>query len=143
MNILANLKLTSTKREVTHNPAITRRENLVERLKEQAELAAAINEGKPFRFTRKMFETDETTGERRQVEKVKRVRPWFWTDKAGKSFFEVRYGNKALELGKDKKAIEVETPDKLPEVIETVMKAVSAGELDKAMEAAIIRRKKQ
>ncbi|MBE0533306.1 MAG: hypothetical protein IH626_20995 [Rhodospirillales bacterium] len=142
MTILANLKLTNSKRHATYDPVLGRREALANRLKEQRELAAAISSGQPFRFTRKIFETNAETGERMQVEKTKRVRPWFWTDKDGTCFFEVRYCNKALDLGKDKKAIEVEAPEKLPEIIDTVTQAVMAGELDKAIDAAIIRRKK-
>ena len=58
-------------------------------------------------------------------------------------YFEVRYGNKALELAKGKAAIGVGETKDLLVVIDTVISAVEAGELDDLlMEVKKVGRKK-
>ena len=49
--------------------------------------------------------TDDETGERKLVEKPKKVRQWFW-DNGGVWLFQIRYGTNVLELAKGKPTIE-------------------------------------
>ncbi len=50
---------------------------------------------------------------------------------------ELRYGNKPITIADNKSTIEVGAMDKLPKVIDMVIEAVSAGELDKVLKAAL------
>jgi hypothetical protein len=49
----------------------------------------------------------------------------------------VRYGARALELSKGKRAIAISSPALLPGAINTLIAAVKAGELDAGIDAAI------
>lgn len=140
MAVLTKLKLSDTKRDATRNPVAIRRQKLIDKLGEQAKLANGLINGETVGFTRMVNEKDAETGARKQVEKPKRVRQWFWHNLDGAWFLEVRFGNKVLDLGKGQQAIEVGEKEKLPATIETVVAAVKAGELDKAMEGAARRR---
>ena len=50
-------------------------------------------------------------------------------------------GVKALAITGDKSTIEIGTLDKLPKIIETIIEAVKAGELDKQLNAAMAERR--
>ena len=53
----------------------------------------------------------------------------------------MRYGAKALPIAKDRSAIEVASLDKLPLVLNTLIKAVDAGELDTQLASVASERK--
>ena len=78
MAYLTKLKLTDTKRERTVDPFMRRREKLMEKLDEQRNTAARAIEGKPYLPTKQAWVTDDETGERKLIEKPKKVRQWFW-----------------------------------------------------------------
>ena len=69
------------------------------------------------------------------VQQPKRVRPWWRQDAAGNVVFAVLYGAQKVEFEKGKAAIAVGKKEKLIATIETVVEAVSAGELDAALAA--------
>ncbi len=73
--------------------------------------------------------------ERRQVEKQQRVRPWWRADGAGHLVFSVFYGTKPIEFEKGKAGIAVASKDKLPALIDALIGAAKAGELDALMAA--------
>ena len=50
-------------------------------------------------------------------------------------------GAKALAIADGKSTIEIGTLDKLPKIIETIIEAVKAGELDKQLNAAMAERR--
>jgi len=142
MATLTKLKLTSANRKpVEETPEQRMRNQLLEHLREQLEMARALNEGRVFKAMRTVRQKDEA-GNSVSVEREKRLRPWYWHDLDGKWFLELRHSNVVLALGKDQNAIEAGTKDKLVPTIETVMEAVKAGELDEAMKAALATRKK-
>jgi Family of unknown function (DUF6641) len=68
--------------------------------------------------------------ERRQVEKKQTVRPWWRAGASGNVVFCVYYGTKPIEFEKGKPAIAVSSRDKLPALIDTLIAAAKAGELD-------------
>ncbi|MDA1023551.1 MAG: hypothetical protein O2817_09455 [Proteobacteria bacterium] len=129
MAYLNKLKLTDTKRERTIDPVMRRREKLLEKLGEQREAAAHAIEGKPYLPTKQAWVTDDDTGERKLIEKSKKVRQWFW-ESGGVWFFQIRYGAKGLELAKGKPTIEAGEKTKLLEIIDLCLNAVKDGELD-------------
>jgi hypothetical protein len=143
MTVLTKLKLTNAKREVIYDPVLARRQKLMDKLGEQVKLAAALIAGETARFTYIVTVKDSDTGERKQVEKEKRVRSWFWHDLDGKWFLEIRFGNKVVDLGKNRAAIEVGDKENLVATIETVIGAVKDGELDEPVTAIAGKRNKQ
>ncbi|MCH8207491.1 MAG: hypothetical protein IIA62_00280 [Nitrospinae bacterium] len=68
-------------------------------------------------------------GNQKTVTVPKRVKEWFYCV-SDKWYFEVRYGNRLLELAAGKPVIEVPKKERLVGVIETVIKATESGELD-------------
>ena len=76
------------------------------------------------------------TGEKVMTEKKQRVMPWWNAQPSGSCVFFVRAGWKPIEFEKGKAAIAVPSLDKLPSVIDTVISAVRAGELDEQLAQA-------
>ena len=91
--------------------------------------------------TRFKFVTDSETGETKRVEVQKQLRRWWWKDEDDQVNLTLRYGNKPLAITGDKSTIEIGTLDKLPKIIETIIEAVKAGELDKQLNAAMAERR--
>ncbi|MNW00026.1 hypothetical protein D3C71_1954710 [compost metagenome] len=81
-------------------------------------------------------------GVRVEVETAKRVRQGWFTDGNGKVYFAIRYAGKAIEFAKDKNAIEAGELSALPKVIDTLVEAVRAGELDTQLITAAVERGK-
>lgn len=119
------------------------RAKLIDRLAEQKELAEADLKGEQLTKTRIKFVKDDTTGETTRIEVPKQIRRWWWKDETDAVMLVIRYGNKPVHITKDKSTIEVGTMDKLPQVIDTVIEAVKAGELDKALKAALGERRRK
>lgn len=128
--ILSSLRVIA-RPEKSNTPSIdSKRLKLIKRLEQQKELAICRAANKPFTVTKDKWETDKQTGERTRVRREVAVRPWFY-DNNGHYFLEVKVGIKTIELEKGKHAIEVGALEKLPDIIETVIRAVEAGELDR------------
>ena len=142
MSHLTKLKLTDKIRtDVEINPEDALRNKLITRLLEQKELVEADLKGELISKTRFKFVTDSETGESKRVEVQKQLRRWWWNDEDGQVMLTLRYGNKPLAITGDKSTIEIGTLDKLPKIIETIIEAVKAGELDKQLNAAMAERR--
>ena len=127
MSNLKSLAFTTVPK-TENSPVYYRRNKLIERLEEQKALA---NDPAHARLTRKWQTKD---GERVMIEKKTPVRPWWKTDDKGQVIFSVLVGYKPLEFEKGKGGVVVGSPDKLPPVIDTLVAAVRAGELDSLLE---------
>jgi Family of unknown function (DUF6641) len=110
------------------NPVLARRAKLVSRLEDQIALARDPNYAHTQR--RRVKGEDGTV---RVVDVPRVVRPWWRTDSAGALVFSARYGFKPIEWEKGKSGIAVPSKDKLENVIETLIAAVQAGELDEIL----------
>ena len=77
-------------------------------------------------------------GHSTQIEVQKRVSPWFWSDN-NKTYVQIRYGTRVLELQKGKNTIECAGPDDLLKNLGIVKTAVANGELDSVIEAASVK----
>jgi hypothetical protein len=75
-------------------------------------------------------------GARQATTKQQAVRPWWKTDPSGRVVMSVKLGAKPIEFEKGKAGIVVPSKDKLPTVIDTLIAAVRAGELDKLFSQA-------
>jgi hypothetical protein len=121
------------------DPVKRARDKVVESLFEQKHAAEAKLAGQHYAPTHIVTRKNEA-GERIQLEQRKRFRNGWFENAAGQSFFALRYAGKAIELAKGKNAIEVGEFAKLPEIIDTLIGAVNAGELDVQLAAAAAER---
>src|SRR4029079_7304480 len=72
----------------------------------------------------------KVNGERQAPKKQQAVRPWWKTGPSGQVVMSVKFGSKPVEFEKGKAGIVVGTKEKLPSVIDALIAAVRAGELD-------------
>ena len=136
MSSLVNLKLVSAKRPVQLAPIVQRRNKLSNYIWEQLELARANADGKNFIPTRLRTLVNKETGEKSLVEQPKRVKQAWFVAENGKVCLQLRYGTRVIDLAKGKNSIEVGSGAELIAVLETVKRAVEAGELDAQIELA-------
>jgi hypothetical protein len=126
MPVLKNLTLTAlpTRR---HDPVAIRRAKLIERLEDQKRLLAEPS------YVRTVQSWTGKGDQRRQVEKQQKVRPWWRLDGSGHVVFALYHGAKPIEFEKGKAGIAVQSRDKLPALIDALVSAVQAGELDELL----------
>ena len=138
-NILNTLKLTAARKSRAQPDVVKRRNKLLQKLTEQRELAAALEQGQHYAPKRLRSLRDADTGARVGKEVAVRIKPWFWTGEKGECLLAINYGSKQIELQKGKTAIDVGTAENLVTVLETVITAVKNGELDVQIEAASVK----
>ena len=143
MSVLKTLKL--GKAAPTPVPADAKgraRAKVVAHLEQQKALLAAQLEGKAFEATRPVYRTNDA-GERVRVMQPVHVRRDWFEDGAGTVHFMVRYGSKPLPLDKaGSTSVEVGGLDQLAGVIDALLAAVRAGELDAQLATAAQERSK-
>jgi hypothetical protein len=110
------------------NPILDRRARVIVRLEEQKLILKDPNYTRTVRTWVK-----KDGGERVMVEKRQRVTPWWRQHPNGSYALFVRSGLKPIEFEKGKTAIAVPSIDKLPSVIDTLITAIRAGELDQQL----------
>jgi len=103
------------------DPITDRREKVITKLEEQKSLLADPT------FTR--------TVQKRSGAVQKKVAKWWITGANGSATFFVRFGHGQIEFAKGKAGISVPSLDALPAVIDTLITAAQAGELDAQMAA--------
>ena len=134
---LSSLKITNVVRQITTNTNEFRKNKLLKKLDEQISLATAQKNGELFTVKR-LKNVKDGNGNSTQIEVVKRVSPWFWTDN-NKTFVQIRYGTRVLELQKGKNTIETASADDLVKTLAIVKSSVANGELDSVIEAASVK----
>ena len=107
----------------TKSPLEARRMKTIERLQEQKQLLADPN------YVRVVKKWATVDGQKQLVEKQRRVYRWWRTAANGSLVFFVRLGGKPMEFDKGKSGIAVQSVEKLPGVIDTLIAAVRSGEL--------------
>ncbi|GGD87083.1 hypothetical protein GCM10011515_03210 [Tsuneonella deserti] len=135
VSILKTLKLAAA---APANPGASEfgfRDKLLCYLNEQKALAEAEIAGTRFTATRKVTRTNEA-GEKVRVDAPRQVRKGWFTDGSGKMFFQLRHGNRPLELAKGMNAIAVDGLAEVPVIISSIIDATNAGELDPQLTAA-------
>ena len=138
MTILSKLNLTDmTRSKMIASPEARLRHKMLEALEDQIAAANADKSGEPFVKRVSRFVTDQETGERVKRDVPVQLRRWWWTDASnGKTYIQLRYGNKPLDLAKDKPTIELKNVDELVPTLEQIHKAVADGEIDTVLIAA-------
>lgn len=139
-SILSTFNLSeSLKRKIVDKPTV-RRNKLLAKLDEQILAVQAALKGEEYFGKKNVTETDED-GNKTTTTVPKRVNKWFYTNDGTEWFLEIKYGNRVLQLAKDKTAIVVGALDNMVAVLEQVKEATAAKELDKAIEAAFSSKK--
>jgi hypothetical protein len=124
MPVLKSLSFTALPKDTNDDPMQMRRAKCIARLEEQKML---LKDPNLVRTTQRWTKVD---GERQAVTKQQAVRPWWKTEPAGQVMMSVKFGGKPIEFEKGKAGILVQSKDKLTTVIDTLISAVRAGELD-------------
>ena len=135
---LSSLKITNVTRQIKIDTVEFRRTKLIKKIEEQISLATAQKNGELFTVKRLKNVKDEASGTTSQVEVSKRINAWFWTDN-NKTYLQIKYGTKVLELQKGKNTIECASADDLVKTLNIVKTAVANGELDSVIEAASVK----
>jgi hypothetical protein len=126
MPVLKSLSFTALSKNV-NDPVQARRTKFVAKLEEQKLLLKDPN------HVRTVQRWTKVDGQRQAVTKQQAVRPWWKTDPAGQVVMSIKFGARPLEFEKGKAGIVVPSKDKLPVVIDTLISAVRAGELDELL----------
>ena len=134
---LSSLKITNVVRQMTTNTNEFRKNKLLKKLDEQISLATAQKNGELFTVKR-LKNVKDQNGNSTQLEVAKRVSPWFWTDN-NKTYVQIRYGTRVLELQKGKNTIETASHDDLLKTLGIVRTCLANGELDSVIEAASVK----
>jgi len=134
---LSSLKITNVVRQMTTNTNEFRKNKLLKKLDEQIALATAQKNGELFTVKR-LKNVKDGNGHSTQIEVQKRVSPWFWTDN-NKTYVQIRYGTRVLELQKGKNTIETASSEDLVKTLAIVRISVASGELDSVIEAASVK----
>ena len=114
--------------KIEANPVQDRRTKTIARLEEQKLLFENPSFTRTVRASVKGGD-----GVRTAVEKQQRVAPWWVQVADGSYLFTIRSGWKPIEFDKGKSAIVVHSHEKLPAIIDTLIAAVSNGELDEQL----------
>ena len=135
---LSSLKITNVTRQIKTDTVEFRRTKLIKKIEEQISLATAQKNGELFTVKRLKNVKDEASGTTSQIEVSKRINAWFWTDN-NKTYLQIKYGTKVLELQKGKNTIETASHDDLVKTLFLVRTIVTSGELDTLIEAASVK----
>jgi hypothetical protein len=127
---LSGLKLSAVKQPGAFSEEQLRRNKLVRRLTEQRTLAAAAASGSAYAPTKTRTVKDAATGERTTVTVNKRLKQWWFAADDNRLALTVRYGSQVLELGRGKFSVDISDLNQLVPVIDLLIEAVRAGELD-------------
>ena len=107
-----------------NDPVQMRRTKFIAKLEEQKQLLKDPN------HIRTVQRWTKVNGERQATNKQQAVRPWWKADPSGQVVMSVKFGAKPIEFEKGKAGIVVGSKEKLPAVIDALIAAVRAGELD-------------
>jgi hypothetical protein len=131
LSILTALAFVPLPRKTMADPVIQRRNTFIKQLEQQRELAREQG----FEPTKRKWVVT-ADGTKQLVTVPKRVKRWWRMDAQGNCFLVLRYGNKVITLSAGRAAIAVGPKSKLVQVIDTVITATKAGELDAVLAAA-------
>ena len=135
LDSLNTLKFTDVKRPKNQPPVVHRRNKLISKLWEQLELAKAKHSGKDF-VVKRYKNVKDIEGNIKNIEKPKRIKPWWFTSSTGALCINVFYGSKVLELANGKSAVEATDLANVIEVLEILKREAEIGTFDATIEAA-------
>lgn len=138
MSNLSKLKIKTVVRSTVQDPAEQRRQKLITGINEQLKVQAAALDGEEYEVARKTWTKNEQ-GEKVLVERMRKVRPWFFEQDGG-WYVQCKYGNRAIGLGGGN-AVFVKSLKDVKDTLVALQKATVDGELDEAIENTAKNRK--
>jgi hypothetical protein len=123
MPVLKSLSFTALPKS-GNDPVQMRRAKFIAKLEEQKQLLKDPN------HIRTVQRWTKVNGERQAITWQQAVRPWWKADASGQVVMSIKFGAKPIEFEKGKAGIVVGSKEKLPALIDTLIAAVRAGELD-------------
>lgn len=131
MTHLSSLNFIPAPKQAPSDPKAIRRQRLIERLEEQKRLLKDPSYTPVTKRWKKAADGSKTL-----VDHYRRLKPWWTVDLNGNVILTVKAGFKVLEFQKGKPGIAVGPLERLEGVIDTLIAATAAGELDGLLEAA-------
>ena len=131
MGILSELKAVSVVRPKSMPSIVIRRNKLIAKLHDQLQCVQAKIKGEESKYVT----IKKDNGERVELAKQRRLKPWWFSSESCKLVFEIKYGSKRLEIAKGKTGIEANSLNELEKALEILKKAVAEGELDDSINA--------
>jgi hypothetical protein len=135
MTNLSKLKFTTVQRVNSNNPTITRRNKLIDALKQQLH-AHKLFTKKETCFVTKRAVVRNADGIKQTVENKVELKRWFF-EKDNQWFVQCKYGTKVLLLNGKDNAVVVSKLEDVKQVFDTFLLAVENGELDTVIESAL------
>lgn len=136
MSMLKGLSFAAAPRAATQLSAEeVRRNKLIAHLQEQRAIAQAEAAGEQHVVMRRRWQLSPT-GEKTRVEVEKRLKRWWTVQADGQVVLVVRWGSRVIEWERGKAAIVVGERSKLVAVLDKLIAATQAGELDAHIAAA-------
>jgi hypothetical protein len=125
---LSDLKIVALRSTATADPVLRRRRKMITQLERQRSLALDHDYTVPRRRLVKSVD-----GTAQLISMPKRIKRWWRVDPTGTYFLVLRYGNRILRLAEHGNAVEVGDWANMVPVLDTLITAVAAGELDHAL----------
>ena len=136
MSMLKGLNFTVAPRAATQlSVEEVRRNKLIAHLQEQRAIAEAEAAGEQHVVMRRRWQLSPT-GEKTRVEVEKRLKRWWTVQADGQVVLLVRWGSRVIEWERGKAAIVIGERTKLVAVLDKLISATQAGELDTHIAAA-------
>ena len=126
MTHLNALAFVSVPKHSALSPLQVRRNRLIERLAEQKRLICDPSYAPVVKRWKKTPD-----GSKALVDHYRRLKPWWKIDDAGNVVLTIKIGLRTLEFEKGKTGIAVGAPERLESVLDTLIAATRAGELDR------------
>jgi hypothetical protein len=134
MSFIKSLNLTTIQRNAVVSPEKQRRNKLINHLREQLAIAKADADGSNYTVKKRRWELTED-GKKFLIEVDKRLKRWWVVNDDGSIVLGVKWGSKLMELDKGKTGIVLDSINSLIIVIDKLITAVDAGELDNNINA--------
>ena len=138
MTHLGKLTFKTVTKSVTRDPVLARRDKLVLALREQKSVVDAAVRGEDFTVERSKWIAN-AEGERVLVKTRRRMRPWFFQQDGG-WYVQCRYGARVISVDGKNNAVFVKSLKDVAAVLDTLIAASKAGELDAVIAAAADRK---
>ena len=138
MTHLGKLTFKNVTKSVTRDPVLARRDKLVLALREQKSVVDAAVRGEDFTVERSKWIAN-ADGERVLVKTRRRIRPWFFQQDGG-WYVQCRYGARVISVDGKNNAVFVKSLKDVAAVLDTLIAASKAGELDAVIAAAADRK---
>ena len=139
MSILAKLTLTSVTKSNKADPIVSRRERLIDKLKEQIKVFEEMKQGSVYCRTKEVSRFDEDGNKITSVIEQK-VKPFFFEQDNG-WYVQCRYGSRVMNIYNKHNAVFVNNFNDIEQILNKFIEATKQGEFDKIIASLLMKRK--